>query len=59
MEAGVRDHIPLEQGLRQHRRVCLGREVQVRDHIPLEQGLRPMYNDMADAKAHGSETIFH
>ena len=36
----VRDHIPLEQGLRRRReqgeRVVLG----VRDHIPLEQGLR-------------------
>ena len=37
----VRDHIPLEQGLRQCH-VCefLG-NLPVRDHIPLEQGLRP------------------
>ena len=36
----VRDHIPLEQGLRQHRTDCPERARRVRDHIPLEQGLR-------------------
>ena len=42
-EAGrgiVRDHIPLEQGLRPLRTSTGGRYVIVRDHIPLEQGLR-------------------
>ena len=38
---GVRDHIPLEQGLRH---ICttgfIADKVTVRDHIPLEQGLR-------------------
>ena len=38
----VRDHIPLEQGLRHTK--AMAYEVAadwVRDHIPLEQGLRP------------------
>ena len=40
----VRDHIPLEQGLR-HSADVLSRSVQyVRDHIPLEQGLRLVVN---------------
>ena len=42
MQIPVRDHIPLEQGLRQgtHGAVQIPPH-QVRDHIPLEQGLRP------------------
>ena len=36
----VRDHIPLEQGLRQSTRTLNQPPVTVRDHIPLEQGLR-------------------
>ena len=36
----VRDHIPLEQGLRLDPLVALGKCHVVRDHIPLEQGLR-------------------
>ena len=40
-QQNVRDHIPLEQGLR-HRNGELDRICgMVRDHIPLEQGLRP------------------
>ena len=38
----VRDHIPLEQGLRREAAVEKGFGGRgVRDHIPLEQGLRP------------------
>ena len=36
----VRDHIPLEQGLRLVMTVTTKRLKVVRDHIPLEQGLR-------------------
>ena len=36
----VRDHIPLEQGLRQIPDVPDLSKKPVRDHIPLEQGLR-------------------
>ena len=36
----VRDHIPLEQGLRQSKTIVLAERTKVRDHIPLEQGLR-------------------
>ena len=37
---GVRDHIPLEQGLRQNEHPQWRAVFHVRDHIPLEQGLR-------------------
>ena len=37
---GVRDHIPLEQGLRQREALQVSDSCLVRDHIPLEQGLR-------------------
>ena len=37
----VRDHIPLEQGLRLRLQgMTSGHVLNVRDHIPLEQGLR-------------------
>ena len=36
----VRDHIPLEQGLRQLAEIEEKIKASVRDHIPLEQGLR-------------------
>ena len=36
----VRDHIPLEQGLRLNEGRIDGFGFKVRDHIPLEQGLR-------------------
>ena len=36
----VRDHIPLEQGLRQAGKIPESTFTPVRDHIPLEQGLR-------------------
>ena len=36
----VRDHIPLEQGLRPILYSSCRHPVVVRDHIPLEQGLR-------------------
>ena len=41
MVSAVRDHIPLEQGLRLFLSAFLMHSVEVRDHIPLEQGLRP------------------
>ena len=40
MSCSVRDHIPLEQGLRPFINAILTNEHSVRDHIPLEQGLR-------------------
>ena len=36
----VRDHIPLEQGLRPKSPPISLPDASVRDHIPLEQGLR-------------------
>ena len=36
----VRDHIPLEQGLRPAVKLAFTEKPVVRDHIPLEQGLR-------------------
>ena len=42
---GVRDHIPLEQGLRLgNDRTWRSYRRRVRDHIPLEQGLRRELN---------------
>ena len=38
----VRDHIPLEQGLRLALLHSAATAAEVRDHIPLEQGLRPI-----------------
>ena len=38
----VRDHIPLEQGLRPRPAPRTGTPRLVRDHIPLEQGLRQL-----------------
>ena len=55
---GVRDHIPLEQGLRRGRGFNPHSSRHVRDHIPLEQGLRPLaLKDTAVVQM--SETIFH
>ena len=54
----VRDHIPLEQGLRLLRSAtCAGRQT-VRDHIPLEQGLRRSGRGGTESNP-SSETIFH
>ena len=39
---GVRDHLPLQQGLRQPS-LSYRRAVWVRDHLPLQQGLRHVY----------------
>ena len=36
----VREHIPLEQGLRHVRKFDIDAIIVVREHIPLEQGLR-------------------
>ena len=41
---GVREHIPLEQGLRLDVIVEVRNDSFVREHIPLEQGLRPRVN---------------
>ena len=56
----VRDHIPLEQGLRPFccsaiALPCLA----VRDHIPLEQGLRHAGREYPLLAPRRSETIFH
>ena len=55
----VRDHIPLEQGLRQLNLRLVGPRRDVRDHIPLEQGLRPAAAASGDCVSAASETIFH
>ena len=54
----VRDHIPLEQGLRHNFVSPAGLSSFVRDHIPLEQGLRLEGLDRP-VKPRLSETIFH
>ena len=43
----VRDHIPLEQGLRPEEGLPRNPWCLVRDHIPLEQGLRPLRTEPA------------
>ena len=43
---GVRDHIPLEQGLRPNLNPIKGAVFLVRDHIPLEQGLRLKFHKL-------------
>ena len=55
----VRDHIPLEQGLRRsYFTIAKIMTIRVRDHIPLEQGLRlQKFDNLTDA--YMSETIFH
>ena len=55
----VRDHIPLEQGLR-HCLFTFIRQIRnVRDHIPLEQGLRQLVGTNGRSELAQSETIFH
>ena len=54
----VRDHIPLEQGLRPLQINGVVTVIVVRDHIPLEQGLRQSYLRQSH-EVHKSETIFH
>ena len=56
----VRDHIPLEQGLRLTKAELAYCYNDVRDHIPLEQGLR-QWSIMLTQEILGylSETIFH
>ena len=54
----VRDHIPLEQGLRRAVLPSLVYPSSVRDHIPLEQGLR-LDNAGVSLTEGLSETIFH
>ena len=45
----VRDHLPLQQGLRQSSSVrVLSHLPHVRDHFPLQQGLRLLYFDKFD-----------
>ena len=55
----VRDHIPLEQGLRQAGACLSSLQRRVRDHIPLEQGLRPLNGRLGQVRDVVSETIFH
>ena len=54
----VRDHIPLEQGLRQDHCQRTFAQTCVRDHIPLEQGLRHS-TATYERLIVRSETIFH
>ena len=59
MRTSVRDHIPLEQGLRlNHLRYHSVKGLKVRDHIPLEQGLRLPAGELRRPLLL-SETIFH
>ena len=39
----VREHIPLEQGLRHAKQSSIAGKAPVREHIPLEQGLRQAF----------------
>ena len=58
LNSTVRDHIPLEQGLRLVIRLLFVTHCLVRDHIPLEQGLR--HRSPCDTgEPVTSETIFH
>ena len=45
----VRDHIPLEQGLRRAGNQTQESNPSVRDHIPLEQGLRRAGNQTQES----------
>ena len=54
----VRDHIPLEQGLRPTEDFLADNAIVVRDHIPLEQGLRLDFKHR-NFFLTTSETIFH
>ncbi len=58
LPAIVRDHIPLEQGLRQLGMALKLVPASVRDHIPLEQGLRLLLSASILLRR-SSETIFH
>ena len=58
MQEAVRDHIPLEQGLRPELSSKTEIKEDVRDHIPLEQGLRQPETRCLYARGL-SETIFH
>ena len=49
----VRDHIPLEQGLRLKAEDMANMLYDVRDHIPLEQGLRPYPDGLMSNGVHG------
>ena len=55
----VREHIPLEQGLRRSTLYLSVLLVLVREHIPLEQGLRPIKNLINCPLEKESESIFH
>ena len=44
----VRDHLPLQQGLRLHSLLCDGCRRHVRDHLPLQQGLRHFLPKLAE-----------
>ena len=55
----VREHIPLEQGLR-HIIFCIRTPLPfVREHIPLEQGLRQHDRTQSPFRLPLSESIFH
>ena len=54
----VREHIPLEQGLRPPAISATPQNTRVREHIPLEQGLRPPIPNLL-ASERRSESIFH
>ena len=58
-DCSVRDHIPLEQGLRQEIVSSVRYLYRVRDHIPLEQGLRHLEAAKLAHCSTESETIFH
>ena len=46
----VRDHIPLEQGLRRGQKTDHHAKAEVRDHIPLEQELRRIIGKSSSSK---------
>ena len=54
----IREHIPLEQGLRQISIATNFDDHRIREHIPLEQGLRPNF-EYHICSVVSSESIFH
>ena len=56
---GVRDYLPLQQGLRRNIVLTKRAMLAVRDYLPLQQGLRLEWNVKVFAEFPMSETIFH
>ena len=55
----LREHIPLQQGLRLFQRLSYNTSGALREHIPLQQGLRPCVSTYTLSTKEDSESIFH